>query len=255
MNIHHLAIRYGSICNLKCKYCAEFNPYFSVKQREAINCEQTILDISKIATICDSIDILNVSGGEALLNQDIDKLLESLLLIPNIREFYLVTNGSVVPSDSVLTILAQHKKRVRIEISGYAALNYPKNEVLTSLKRYKIPYNIRKTQVWYDVQTLGYRDCSVDELKSKFRNCRLSGRIWDYTDGYLCMSCCRPNRLFFLNKWDECENEWIKVSDTPIEKIGEEMGKIEQLDFSNICRYCGGVFDNTPQVIPAKDQL
>ena len=255
MRLNHLCIRYGSYCNLRCKYCAEFNPYFSDEQYRAVDCAQTIKDVQKISSVVGYIDVLNVSGGEAFINKGIDELLCALLDLPNVGRFYIVTNGSYVPPLSSLSILALHKKRVCVEVSGYQAIGLPKKEVIYELEKHEIPFNVRDTQVWWDISDLSYREYSLEELKQKYYSCQKMGSFWDYTDGYLGYDCCRSNLMFFLNKYDECVGEWIKVSDVSVENLPEKMLSLSQLEYSNICRYCCGIFQNTRKIVPALDQL
>jgi hypothetical protein len=198
-----------------------------------------------------------LSGGEVLLNKGIEDFLEAVLVIPNYQHFFIITNGTYIPKDSVLKILSANANRLQMQISCYKEIGSPKQELLDILEKWDIPYTYRnQVSVWYDLTNVEYHESGEEELKQKYLNCGLrKNHMLKYIDGYLSATCCRVNRMFFLDKWNECEGEWIKISDTPAYKLAYEMKRIQKLEVSSICRYCDGLSNNTRQVVPALDQL
>jgi len=230
-------------------------PYYSSEQRLKKNLRQTIEDINKIAGAVDSITKLNISGGEVLLCDDIYSLTEAIIEIHNVKQLCIVTNGSHIPKSGLLAHLAHFNNRVLIQISGYRSLKLPIKEFIDKLIKHELLFRVRNEQVWFDLLNTDYRKTSLAELKHKFHYCKCSVDSWLYVDGYLGHSCCRPNRMFFLDKWDECRDEVIRVSDCLSENIVPEMQRIMSLEYSQICNYCDGVYNDANPIPPAMCQL
>lgn len=61
-------------------------------------------------------------GGETLLTANLEGFLREALHYPTIGTLILTTNGTVVPNEKILDIIATHKERFIINCSDYSAL-------------------------------------------------------------------------------------------------------------------------------------
>jgi molybdenum cofactor biosynthesis enzyme MoaA len=68
-----------------------------------------------------SLKLVRILGGEPLLNKEIDKIIEHTLEQAKIKQVYLVTNATVVLSDSVIKALKKYPRKSTVDISNYSA--------------------------------------------------------------------------------------------------------------------------------------
>lgn len=112
-----ISILPSTTCNLKCKNCLNFNSYtdhFYVREWENI-----ISDIDLFFSCVDRIMLFHVSGGEPMLYRPIAELIEYIDKVygDRIDTLRTVTNGTIIPPDSVLEKLSHC--RVEIIVDDY----------------------------------------------------------------------------------------------------------------------------------------
>lgn len=93
--IRDLRISVTDKCNFRCTYCMPSeifnNDYMFLSEKEQLSFQE----ITQIVRIFASLGVKKVrlTGGEPLLRRNLDKLIEKLLLIKNIKDLALTTNG------------------------------------------------------------------------------------------------------------------------------------------------------------------
>lgn len=103
--LHKLDLRWSNLCNLACNYCYEyFSSKWSVFKGIKVNANKAEAEdslftlISENINTVDSIETLNLLGGEPLLQKQNHKLIE---LLPN-KNYYILTNLSIdLPNNTI----------------------------------------------------------------------------------------------------------------------------------------------------------
>lgn len=103
--LHKLDLRWSNLCNLACNYCYEyFSSKWSVLKGIKVNANKSEAEdslftlISENVNTVDSIETLNLLGGEPLLQKQNHKLIE---LLPN-KNYYILTNLSIdLPNNTI----------------------------------------------------------------------------------------------------------------------------------------------------------
>lgn len=75
-DIKRTALNITTYCNLKCKHCLAFIPYYDKKFIMSI--EEAGKILSAYFQVVDSVEHFTVTGGEPLLNKDCAQILEEV---------------------------------------------------------------------------------------------------------------------------------------------------------------------------------
>lgn len=256
--IRHLAMKVGYICNLKCKYCVEYVPMFTKEQRKALDVEGCLSDLDKLSDSMEYIELLSISGGDAMLNRGLSILIDKAAEKDNVRDIYILTNGTYLPHTDILDALERNKDRIRIVINNYS-INNEAEKMIPELKRRGISYNLRNNEGWYDFNDIRFRNCSIYQLKNLYENCsfdRHPGFYHVMIDGKINMRCGAANALlYYLDKFDVCTEDYIDVRNIPVEKLPDKLTRLEDRDYLDICNYCAGCKEADRTLGAATDQL
>ncbi len=256
--IKQLAFKAGFICNLKCKYCCEFLPYFKKEHIVGFNVDDYKKDLKKLSDACEYIHILSFSGGDAMLNTGMAQLIDYATSIENIGDIYILTNGTYIPNDTVLESLERNKERVHIVINDYE-INNKAHSLVDELKKRDVLCNVRPNAGWYDFTDLSFKNRTDEELKEIYRNCSFDATetsYYIYCNGKVTMRCGVANGIMhYLNLYDECKDEYADVRNTPVNMLADELDRIDKKGFVKMCNYCTSCKVEERVLQPAKMQL
>lgn len=121
--INYLRISLTSECNLRCFYCFSKENLKTEKKREILTDEE-ILKIVKIATEM-GIEKIRLTGGEPLLREGINRLVEKISHIEKIRDFSLTTNG-ILLKNFARSLKNSGLKRINISLDSLIYEKYKK---------------------------------------------------------------------------------------------------------------------------------
>lgn len=166
ITIHRVALHLTWKCTLRCEKCAAFIPsiyekglVFDYKYSDIKQSLQTLFEL------VDRIEVITLTGGEAILHKDIVELCEFLL--ENQDKFGRVdfqTNGTVLFSEKLLDVMSKSEKFIFF-IDHYGldiSINVERNVELC--KKWKVQHRVRK---YYgeDAHMNGWIDYSPREEK------------------------------------------------------------------------------------------
>lgn len=103
-------------CTLACRECHSWIPYFH--HRYGDNFDNFKLVIDKLLHAVDLIYYLRLQGGEPLITKDLDRMVAYACAQPQICYVQIITNGTLLPSDSLLQ--AMRNPKVLLSISDYS---------------------------------------------------------------------------------------------------------------------------------------
>lgn len=113
-------------CNLRCDYCHKEGEDIPSCSRGTAE-EMTVDEIVRIARIAVSLDIsrIKLTGGEPLMREDICKIVEGIAAIPDLKDFSMTTNGTMLGCQA-RELRAYGLRRVNISLPTLNAETYTK---------------------------------------------------------------------------------------------------------------------------------
>ena len=119
IDIKRTALNITTYCNLRCKHCLAFIPYYDRKFVMSIEEAKKIL--STYFQVVDSVEHFTVTGGEPLLNKDCAQILEEVHKYENkiTGSVDFVTNGTMEIPGNIIDVLAEHKDKTKVVLSNY----------------------------------------------------------------------------------------------------------------------------------------
>jgi hypothetical protein len=256
--IRHIAIKPGFICNLKCKYCCEFLPKFEGIHKRVFDPEALIKDIKKLSDSVEYIKTISLSGGDVMLNSSLAQVINEVLSIDNIGEFYTLTNGTYIPHQDILNAFQENAQKIRVVINDYS-INGGAIELRKELNRRGIKNLLRPNEGWYDLNDLTFKSRSVQQLKVLYEQCDFdcnSGYYYVMTEGRLNTRCGVANAImYYLQNYNVLSNDWIDVRSISKQEIANELTALEDREYLDTCNYCRGCTVETRNLEPAKNQM
>ena len=96
--LRDLRISVTDRCNFRCTYCMPkevFGPSYQFLQRDDLLTYEEITRLARIF-VAHGVEKIRLTGGEPLVRRDLPRLIESLSVIPGLKDLTLTTNGSLL---------------------------------------------------------------------------------------------------------------------------------------------------------------
>ena len=262
INIKRTALNITTYCNLKCKHCIAFIPYYKNKSSMTIETAKKILE--NYFKIVDTVEHFTITGGEPLLNKDVGLILKEVYQYQTqIKESIdFVTNGTIEIPKEVLDLFELHKENTKVILSNYGEeLSVKINSIEKELKKRDITYRISKfygDDLYYDGwidftdhslkwKTLEERDCNAQKCIHRL------GKYFVINDGEL--HCCSRSHWRIRNHIiPKVRGEYVPLLDESFsieEKRQDLLAMLEKKSFSS-CAHCVGLRNDVERVRPAQ---
>jgi len=109
--LRDLRISVTDRCNFRCTYCMPNDEYDWTPKKDILSYEEVARLCSLLCRL--GVEKVRLTGGEPLVRQDLEKLVEMLRKIPALRDISLTTNGA---------LLTKARAR-RLKVAGLSRLN------------------------------------------------------------------------------------------------------------------------------------
>ena len=261
-DIKRTALNITTYCNLKCKHCLAFIPYYDKRFSMTIEEAKRILDI--YFQVVDSVEHFTVTGGEPLLNKDCAQILEEVFRCKNqiIGSVDFVTNGTMEIPDDIITILAENRDKTKVVLSNYGEnLSIKIGMIEETLKQRNIPYRISKFygdnlyyDGWIDFSNHDLKWKTIEERDENAQKCvHRVGKYFVINNGEL--HCC--SRSYWRIRQGiipKIKGEYVPLLDDSISIEEKRQDLIEMFNkkSSTSCAYCVGLCNGVPRVKPAQ---
>lgn len=243
-------------CTLRCKNCNMFIPYqhathdFDLKNLE--------MNVDNFFHYVDYVYRFVLLGGEPLLHSGLKDLIHYIgeKYSEKIGKIVIITNGTIVPDEQLLRILAE--QNVEMKISDYTDQVAYKDKIvmlIKSLKKFEIPYMVNREMKWND---FGFPENPVSYTESNVREHMIQcGPICHgLNDGkfFFCHVAWGADQTgrFQLKKDDFVELNDIRINE---EKIKREIAAHSMAEFDaqavSLCKICGGCGIDNRNVVDA----
>ena len=186
-------------CSLKCIDCSNLMQYYEAPIGAEV--ELLVESLRLFLSNVDFVSELRLIGGEPLVSRNVEKVLEVIYEFVNFNKIVLYTNGTVIPKDSTLALLSDH--RVWIKISDYGPVSR-KAQALSDMCRILGINCIHEIVTeWEDVGRILDRGRTEEQNKTVFGNCCVNDTL-TLLHGHLyaCPFSAHTDNLGLLNDAD-----------------------------------------------------
>lgn len=113
--IKDLRISVTDRCNFRCTYCMPLDEYEWINKREILTFEE----ITRLATLFVQLGVekIRLTGGEPLVRQNLDRLVEKLSVIDGVKDLCLTTNGALL-AEKVQSLKRAGLRRINVSLDS-----------------------------------------------------------------------------------------------------------------------------------------
>lgn len=249
-------------CNLKCKLCTAYAPYYKNPVSFSIECLKKIVD--EYFKVVDYVNVFTITGGEPMIYKDIAKIISYIATYcDSIGKLEIITNGTVLPDKTTLDVF-KSIKNLDVLIDNYGENKSLKaQELALLLKNENVSYRLRNYTSenphcggWVDFGNHELKHYSEDDVKAVFKKCAYSGKLGfcNMIFGGKIYLCSKSRRLEELGIKSLREEEYVDFLDATM-SVEEKRARIkgfEKLEYLEACAYCNGLCEDSERFIPAE---
>lgn len=254
-------------CNLRCRLCAVYAPYyrnpFHPTKEYLFKC------IDRYFEIVDSIRLFSISGGEPLLRDDLHEIVDYVRRYENrIERLEIITNGTIIPSDDLISSLNAFSGMLNLLVDNYgsdksinALAAHDKFKSITTASVVLRDYHSQNMHCggWVDYGvSSNSKPVSQIEAKLLFSKCSYPNKLdfcTSMVEGKL-YSCTQLRRLIELGVLQPDVNEVFDLFDNTFtdEEIRNRIRSLYDVEYLSACAYCKGICDDSIRY-PAAEQI
>ena len=238
----------SQVCNLKCKECTSIMTCYKKPKHFAL---EDVIQSLKIVMRDRYFDHIYVEGGKTFLWKPLPELLRFMVEQERIFTIVVITNGTIIPNEDVLSAL-NHPK-VFVKISDYGSIS-KKDKLMAMFKERGIRYKL-VLQKWYKMTEFSKEPHTGEKFKSIIKNCcKISSGV---TSPYVV-----DGKLFYCPIQGNLHNTGIYPSepsdyvDLTLPYDEEQKKKIDAFyqgkKIVEFCRHCDGRGYTNIEVPPAE---
>lgn len=261
-DIKRTALNITTFCNLKCKNCLAFIPYYNDPSN--MKYEEACLILDTYFKVVDSVEHFTVTGGEPLLNRDVCEILKEVYKYTDqiLQSVDFVTNATIDIPDELLDLFEKNRKKTKIVLSNYGPKLSTKIDVIEKkIKQRGIEYRISKffgNDLYYD-GWIDFTDHSLkwNNIETREKNAQKCihrvGKYFVINNAEL-HSCSRSFWRMKQGIIPKIIGEYVPLLDKTysIEEKRKMLIEMYEMKSSTSCAYCVGLCNNVQRVIPAQ---
>jgi len=221
-------------CSLKCINCANLMQYYD--KPKDYDTARIIATVDRLLECVDSIDCFRILGGEPFLHKDIARIIGYCAEQGKLVRIQVVTNGTIVPSDEVLSALEHAKASVYISDYGVVSGNRLRLEKCLSLRG--IAHFSDSNYVWDDMGGLARRDYTPERVRSVYQGCKDICKTM--VDGvvYVCPRSAHADKLGIVTMK---EQDSVTVFTGSVKEVRCRLRNLYDVDYIEACYHCNAV--------------
>jgi hypothetical protein len=243
-----------TVCNLKCKACLNFTIY-NKKQRH-IPFDNMKKGIDDLFSHIDYVNMLQISGGEPLLYPHLNEIFEYLCEYyrESIGELNTVTNGTIMPSDELCSLM--QKNNIRFIIDDYRPnVKCRIDEIIKKCDDFGVQAQHKIVREWIDLAPFStdYSEKSDEFLIDHNNHCACP---WSEINNGVLYACNYAHYAEEAGIAEYDEGNFLDLAQSDISKklIYEFRSRYTPNGYLQFCKHCAGFFNN-PHKTPAAEQI
>ena len=246
-------------CNLRCKNCNMFMPYYKNPCHRSF--EDVKQDIDTYFKWVDNLHIFNILGGEPFLHPDIYKIIEYVCknYYEKIEKIELFSNGTVRLKEELLLLLKKYN--ISIQISDYSnkieALKQKIQLFIKDLEKYDVKYrrNINNEWLNFGIPSMIRNNKTDEKMIEFFDKCRADFRGISNGKFYFChLNASAVNANLYKEDKDDYFDMREFNKDRKVEFLEYDLG-YNTKGYLEYCRHCNGCFSVNNIYVDAAKQL
>lgn len=247
-------------CSLKCENCNSFVP--KIKNPINVPIKQITKDFEQFFQYVDHVNILGLSGGDAMMHPDFVDIIDELgdkYYPQKAAHLEVYSNAVIIPNEHMLQIMKKYDVFYRFsDYRPYTNERQKIEEVISLLQKNGIRYDHVRFEKWCD--------CGYPQTSNGIKKAEDLIKFFDACDRKSCHSLCNGLVLYCgmmkgadrINYWNIDTSDAFDISvydaDKRIELIEYMLGYSEK-GYLHYCQKCNGSFNVNRNVIEAGKQL
>lgn len=259
-NMQNLTVLLTSKCTLKCKLCATYAPLKKLPCHYPSNI--VIKSVARYFECIDMVNLFTLSGGEPFLHPELDILLSDFQQYENrLNKFEIITNGTVLPDNSILELL-KFSDKVDILIDDYGpTISVNVRKLTEQLDRFCIHYRVRKYYGedahlggWLNISDFSEKARSPKEIEELFSQCMYTTTFKNHIfiiNGTAHMCYVNHQLLDFI---DEKGDEYVNLVNESItaNELRSRLLNLRNRKYLSVCENCNGFLVDGKRYAPAE---
>lgn len=223
-------------CNLRCKDCTSLMPCYENPRHYKL--EDVISEFERYSA-GRMIHHVNIEGGEAFVWPYLAEFVKYLCAKDNVMNVYLVSNGTIIPNETLIEALKNEK--VTLRISDYGELT--KLQQLKEIyERNGIKYKFLM-QRWYELSAFHKKPVTGDEYKAVVDSCckiQPCGNGTNYIMGGKLFHCPIQANMHNLGFFRSLSTDYVDLTTERPELSKEVDDFIGLVKIPELCKFCVG---------------
>ncbi len=232
-------------CTLNCENCASLVPYYDYDKRYNLSFNQFKSDLDNLLSSVDKIYRLKLIGGEPLLVEELNEMLEYVCKQKQVISVEITTNGTIIPDDKICETLAKYSRKALVVLSDYSEnkdLNCIKfDEIRNKLEKYGI-YSVYSKYNWFEIGNIKRQDKTNDELIQTFNECWQKDCL-AISEGVV-YNCTRSAAIASLTDFPLPQSEFVNIREQNNCSLLKKFNKFFAKEFYSTCSFCNTVLIN-----------
>lgn len=230
-----------SRCTLRCRDCNNLMPY--CKSGKNLSEQTVIQDVNRICNAIDCCVCMCITGGEPFLHEDLGEIINYVANNDKILFVEVITNGTLLPSPSV--IRSMKNKKVIVKISKYE--KYSKISAITDiLSQEGVRFLVSDNLQWITSGGIERRNKDREKIISEYLSCGPGKHCKSLWNGKL-YACARAAFLHDIGASDH-PSDYLEVAG---EKLRQRLLHFYLADYVDACDFCDHKSDVAVRVQPA----
>jgi MoaA/NifB/PqqE/SkfB family radical SAM enzyme len=246
---HGLELSVSEICNLRCKECNAYMPYYAHPQHFPVNDIKIALDKLLKGRV---FDYITIEGGETFVYPDILDICRHIRKY-NVDHCVLLSNGTILPNDNMLKELAD--LNISIRFSYYGKYSIKLADFIKKCKQFGIMYYVFNSD-WTEFSQINLTAHTDQEVQEIITDCYKGlGKSGPYLRGstlYRCPFAGNTENLGILPVVPEDTINLLQEDSKELQKSIEDFFLDPKAVFA--CKYCKGR-GYTSKKVPVAEQL
>ncbi|TCO76454.1 radical SAM protein [Marinisporobacter balticus] len=253
--MHRCGIIITYRCNLRCKLCTAYSPYYEIPPH--FNFEELKKSIDKYFEIVDYVEKFTISGGEPMVHKELDSIIShTIRYSEKIGFIEIITNGTVVPNEKLIDAIMEKRSKIKFLIDDYGKdLSIKVDEISNIFDELKIQYQVRNHVTedghcggWIDFGDFSQKLYTNEEKEKLFEKCAIPQKMkFCFTIKQGEIHPCGPSyRCIELGKIKKIPEEYVDLfEDISIHEKQQRICKMQNLKSLQACAFCNGMCEDS----------
>ena len=250
--IRQISLAITTKCTLNCIKCTALVPYYDGcrKKPYSIPAMEIIASFDALFDALDCVFEMSIVGGEPLLHKELGILLEHFAKQDKLKSFTVITNGTIIPDDSLVHAFKHPKCLVFVSDYGIHSKNI--KNLIEWLRKHEINYSVKKDYSWNDIGDLKKKNRSYKELRKLFVSCRAM-KCLSFIGSKL-HHCSISSYGMDLGLVPDCPTDYVDVALGTTAELRQRITKLRLRTYTvTACDYCDQSFAvNAKSVTPGE---